>query len=246
MDKTQETIGEMKSSKWIAYALRALVIRFWELTKVGLASYLLLYENVNFGTQKADSLDILVVLLGYILMHGTFLRLFFSSRALGSNFWLSTGIFSSSITAFLLTLPLCRYLSIPLDPISLTEALPFLVCTVGFDKPLRLAKAVMAHPHALRTQEDGRMKPAGEVVLEALDRVGNVILRDYALEVAVLLVGVNSRVGGLKEFCSVAAVAMTMDCVMLATFYTSVLTIMVEVSALFRTSLPNAFFGLER
>jgi len=35
-------------------------------------------------------------------------------------------------------------LKIPIDPVALTEALPFLVCTVGFDKPLRLAKAVLA------------------------------------------------------------------------------------------------------
>ncbi|KAJ8455317.1 hypothetical protein ONZ51_g12514 [Trametes cubensis] len=209
--KRQESIGEMKSSKWVAYALSALVLRFWELTK------------------KADSLDILVVLTGYILMHVTFMRLFLSSRALGSNFWLSTGIFSSAIVSFLFTLPLCRSLDIPLDPIALTEALPFLVCTVGFDKPLRLARAVMAHPHMIKPQEDGRMKAAGEVVLEALDRVGNMILRDYALEIAVLLVGVNSHVGGLKEFCAVAAVALAMDCLMTFTLYTAVLTVMVEV-----------------
>ena len=167
-------------------------------------------------------------------MHATFIRLWLSSRALGSNFWLSTGIWSSSLISFLFTLPLCRYLNIPLDPIALTEALPFLVCTVGFEKPLRLAKAVLAHPQALKPQEDGRMKPAGEVVLDALDRVGNVILRDYALEIAVLLVGVNSGVGGLKEFCSVAAVALGMDCLMICTFYTAVLTVMVEVSVLLR------------
>jgi hydroxymethylglutaryl-CoA reductase (NADPH) len=29
-----ETIGEMKSGKWIAYAARALVVRFWDLAKV--------------------------------------------------------------------------------------------------------------------------------------------------------------------------------------------------------------------
>ena len=141
--KRTESIGEMQSSKWVAYALWALVMRFYALA------------------QKADSLDILVVLTGYILMHVTFARLFLSSRALGSNFWLSTGIFSSAIISFLFTLPLCRSLDIPLDPIALTEALPFLVCTVGFDKPLRLARAVMAHPHMLKPQEDGRMKPAG-------------------------------------------------------------------------------------
>ena len=59
--------------------------------------------------------------------------------------------------------------------------------------------------------------------------VGNVILRDYALEIAVLFVGVNSRVGGLKEFCAVAAVALAMDCFMTFILYTAVLTIMVEV-----------------
>ena len=182
------------------------------------------------------------MLTGYILMHVTFARLFLSSRALGSNFWLSTGIFSSAIISFLFTLPLCRSLDIPLDPIALTEALPFLVCTVGFDKPLRLARAVMAHPHMLKPQEDGRMKSAGAVILEALDRVGNVILRDYALEIAVLFVGVNSRVGGLKEFYAVAAALLAMDCLMTFTLYTAVLTIMVEVRVI-RTANPRSCPG---
>lgn len=30
-----ESIGEMRSGKWIAYAARTLVVRFWELAKVG-------------------------------------------------------------------------------------------------------------------------------------------------------------------------------------------------------------------
>ncbi|KAH7882414.1 hydroxymethylglutaryl-coenzyme A reductase-domain-containing protein [Phlebopus sp. FC_14] len=210
-----ETIRDMKSGKWVAYAARALVVRFWELAK------------------KADSLDILLVLAGYVLMHASFIRLFLSSRALGSNFWLSTAIVSSSILAFMLALPLSHYLQIPLDPISLTEALPFLVCTVGFDKPLRLARAVFNHPHLTTSVKEGRwrgqMKPAGEVVLEAMEGSGNVILRDYALEVAVLAMGAKSKVGGLREFCALAALSLTLDCVLFATFYSAVLTVMVEV-----------------
>ena len=34
--RSDETIGEMKSGKWIAYAARASVMRFWELAKVSL------------------------------------------------------------------------------------------------------------------------------------------------------------------------------------------------------------------
>ena len=74
------------------------------------------------------------------------------------------------------------------------------------------------------------MKPAGELILEAFDRVGNVILRDYALEVAVLIVGANSKIGGLREFCALAALCLTLDCILLGTFYVSVLSVMVEVS----------------
>ncbi|KAG1844497.1 hypothetical protein F4604DRAFT_84444 [Suillus subluteus] len=210
-----ETIGEMKGGKWMAYAARALIVRFWELTK------------------KADSLDILLVLVGYILMHASFIRLFFSARALGSNLKLSIAILSSSILAFMLALPISHYLEIPLDPISLTEALPFFVCTVGFDKPLRLAAAVFNHPHLLSPVKEGRwrgqMKPAGEVVMEAIENSGNAILRDYALEIAVLSMGAKSKVGGLKEFCALAALTLTLDCVLFGTFYAAMLAIMVEV-----------------
>jgi len=38
--------------------------------------------------QNADSADIFVVLLGYILMHITFVHLFINMRKLGSSFWL--------------------------------------------------------------------------------------------------------------------------------------------------------------
>lgn len=167
-------------------------------------------------------------------MHASFIRLFLASRALGSNFWLSTAVLSSSILSFILALPLSHYFEIPLDPISLTEALPFLVCTVGFDKQLRFAKAVFNHSHLTTPVKEGRwrgqMKPAGEVVFEAMQAVGNLILRDYGLEIAALLLGARSKVGGLKEFCALAALSLVLDCFVFATFYAAVLTIMVEVS----------------
>lgn len=67
--------------------------------------------------------------------------------------------------------------------------------------------------------------------MEALDEVGNVVLRDYALEIAVLCVGAYSRIGGLKEFCALAALCLTVDCFLSVTFYVAILSIMVEVSA---------------
>ncbi|KAJ4468808.1 hydroxymethylglutaryl-CoA reductase [Lentinula aciculospora] len=213
--KQAEAIGVMKSSKWVAYAATALVVRFWDLTK------------------KADSLDIVLILAGYVLMHTTFLLLFYRSRRLGSNFWLPSAIFTSSVFALLLSLPIAMWFHIPMDPVALTEALPFLVCTVGFDKPLRLARVVFSHPHLQSpvggSSSNGQLKPAGEIVLESLSNVYTPIFRDYVLEIAVLIIGAYSKVNGLREVCALAALVLGMDCLLLCTFLSSILCIMIEV-----------------
>ncbi|KAF8327732.1 hydroxymethylglutaryl-coenzyme A reductase-domain-containing protein [Cantharellus anzutake] len=219
----EEAIAEMPSGKWVAYAGRAMILRFWKLTK------------------KADSADILIVLLGYILMHATFVNLFLNARKLGSNFWLASTVLISAVCAFIIALPIANYIKIPLDPIGISEALPFLVITVGFDKPLRLVKAVVDHPGLLppnllngNAPRTGGMprrksKTASEIVLEAVDHVGPSIVRDYVVEILVLLVGVGSGVGGLKEFCSLAALTMGIDCFALFTMYVGILAVVVEV-----------------
>ncbi|PPR02206.1 hypothetical protein CVT26_012098 [Gymnopilus dilepis] len=238
-------IGQMKNGFWVAYAARALVIRFWDLAK------------------KADSLDILLILAGYILMHTTFYLLFTRSRALGSSFWLPLAIFSSAILALLIALPIAMALKIPIDPVALTEALPFLVCTVGFDKPLRLARAVFLHPHltvppslvSVTTTPSGypvvtssnppasstspsshpssnvnlTLKPAPKIITESLSLVYQPIIRDYILEIAVLTVGAYSKVGGLKEVCALAALILAVDCLLLCTYLAAILGVMVEV-----------------
>ncbi|KAK0482246.1 hydroxymethylglutaryl-coenzyme A reductase-domain-containing protein [Armillaria novae-zelandiae] len=195
--REQETIGDMKSSKWVAYAARAFVMRFWDLAR------------------KADSLDIILILIGYVLMHATFLILVSRSRQLGSSFWLPSGIVSSSVLALLLSLPIAMWLRIPMDPVALSEALPFLVCTVGFDKPIRLARAVFRHPHLTSpvggASAGGQLKPSGEVILESLTKVYYPIIRDYILEI---------RLSGLREAWTV---------LLLCTFLASILCIMIEV-----------------
>ncbi len=67
---TNNNTSERRSIKWAGYAVRALGMRFWALAK------------------NADSADIFVVLLGYVLMHTTFVRLFLNMRKMGSSFWL--------------------------------------------------------------------------------------------------------------------------------------------------------------
>ncbi|CAE7146436.1 unnamed protein product, partial [Rhizoctonia solani] len=162
------------------------------------------------------------------------------------NYSASTILISSTF-AFVLSLPLSLLLGVPLDPVALTEALPFLVITVGFDKPLRIARAVFSHPSftsnsgiatparrgsilASPTPSALKSKTAAQVVREAVDSVGPGVVRDYAIEIAVLGVGAASGVGGLKEFCALAALILACDCAALFTFYVAILNVMTEVN----------------
>ncbi|KAL4267847.1 3-hydroxy-3-methylglutaryl coenzyme A reductase [Pleurotus pulmonarius] len=219
------------SLPWFAYATRTLVLRFYDLAS------------------KADSLDILLILLGYVLMHLTFILLIRRSRALGSTFSLPAGILSSAVLALLLSLPIAMASGIRIDFVALTEALPFLVCTVGFDKPVRLANAVFEHPEVFRTLNNkgkdkhapppGQLKPSARIVLESLSAVYAPIIRDYLLEIIVLVIGANSKVGGLKDVCALAAVVLGMDCFLMCTFLTAILAIMVEVRRIKQVRLTS-------
>ncbi|KAJ6455873.1 hydroxymethylglutaryl-coenzyme A reductase-domain-containing protein [Mycena sanguinolenta] len=217
LDLPAEPIADMRSGKWVAHAIWAVVLRFWDLAK------------------KTPTPDILLIFVGYLLMHITFFLLIARSRALGSSFFLPLAIVSSSVLALLLAIPVALVLHIPIHPVALTEAVPFFVCTVGFDKPLRLARAVFTHPRAVALTRPAsslanpNSVPAGEVVLDALSATYYPILRDYILEIAVLSLGASSRVPGLAEVCALAALLLAVDCVMMCTFLAAIFCIMVEV-----------------
>ncbi|OCF33965.1 hydroxymethylglutaryl-CoA reductase (NADPH) [Kwoniella heveanensis BCC8398] len=249
----QEALHGFRNVKWFAYAARAFGLRFWNLAK------------------NADSADIFVVLLGYILMHGVFVNLFIGMRNIGSSFWLPIATLVSSIFAFLVALLSAYLLNVPIDPICLSEALPFLVITVGFDKPFLLAKAVLQNPDIAPVPTSPEMSPvddiidesglgldlgllhkelaplerlqrlaegkvrwaapvaAKKIVVDAVRKCGVRIVRDYAVEIAVLSVGAASGIGGLREFCYLAALIMAVDCVFLFSFYVAILSVLVEV-----------------
>jgi hypothetical protein len=76
--------------------------------------------------------DVLLILLGYVLMHTTFYLLISRSRALGSNFWLPCAIMSSSILALLLSLPIAMALCVPHRSSCSNRGSPFLGVYCGF------------------------------------------------------------------------------------------------------------------
>ena len=184
------------------------------------------------------------MVLGYLSMHLTFVSLFMSMRNMGSNFWLATSVLISSVFAFLFGTIVTTKFGVPINLILLSEGLPFLVVTVGFEKPIIFTKAVLtASTNPRRPGPSTDWDPSGAAnsstiqssIHMAVQERGFEIIRDYCIELAILVAGACSGVqGGLTQFCFLAAWILVFDCILLFTFYTAVLSVKLEVNRIKR------------
>ncbi|KAG6173572.1 hypothetical protein E4U22_007543 [Claviceps purpurea] len=197
--------------------------------------------------KNAEALDIVIMVLGYLSMHLTFVSLFLSMRRMGSNFWLGMSTLFSSVFAFLFGLAVTTKLGVPISVILLSEGLPFLVVTIGFEKNIVLTRAVLSHAVEHRRSQGREARPgekaAGErsqsiisyAIQAAIKDKGYEILRDYAIEIVILSLGAASGVqGGLQQFCFLAAWILFFDCILLFTFFTAILSIKLEINRIKR------------
>ncbi|KAF2815663.1 3-hydroxy-3-methylglutaryl-coenzyme A reductase [Mytilinidion resinicola] len=227
--------GTVEAKKWIMKAARSGSgsggLRNW--TRDSWTSFVDLLKN-------AETLDIVIMVMGYLSMHLTFVSLFLSMRRLGSNFWLAATVLFQSAFAFLFALLVTLRLGVPINMVLLSEGLPFLVVTIGFEKPIILTKAVLsASIDARRSQntEGGNNEPITiqNAVQAAVKEHGFEIVRDYCIEILILVAGSLSGVqGGLRQFCFLAAWILVFDGVLLFTFFTSILSIKLEINRIKR------------
>ncbi|RMZ78388.1 hypothetical protein DV738_g3891, partial [Chaetothyriales sp. CBS 135597] len=193
--------------------------------------------------KHAETLDIVIMALGYLSMHLTFISLFLSMKRLGSNAWLAISVLFSSLFAFFFGLATTTKLGVPINMVLLSEGLPFLVVTVGFEKSIMLTKAVLSAAYDTKkthTSQRNSQRPSlvtngppsiESAIQSAVKEIGFEIVRDYAIEIAFLAAGAASRVqGGFRQFCFLAAWILFFDCVLLFTFYTTILYIKLEIN----------------
>ncbi|KAJ8101920.1 hydroxymethylglutaryl-coenzyme A reductase-domain-containing protein [Lipomyces tetrasporus] len=182
------------------------------------------YSRFMHQLKSAETFDVAIMGLAYAAMYLTFLALFLSMRKLGSNVWLAVTVIMSSSFAFLFALVTTSYMGVPISMVLLSEGLPFLVVTVGFEAQISLTKA------ALKSSN----KPHIGDVVRAVEDVGPKILLDYAIEMLVFVAGASSGVGGLRQFCFLSVWILVYDAIMLFTFYVAILSIKVEFNRIKR------------
>lgn len=179
------------------------------------------------------------MVLGYLSMHLTFVSLFMSMRHMGSNFWLATTVLFNSVFAFLFGLIVTTKIGVPINLVLLSEGLPFLVVIIGFEKPIILTKAVLSASADERRSGGTTINGAPPTIQSSLQFAvrdkGFPIVRDYCIEIAILVAGAASGVqGGLKQFCFLAAWILAFDCILLFTFYTAILSVKLEINRIKR------------
>lgn len=198
--------------------------------------------------KHAETLDIVIMALGYLAMYLTFISMFVSMKRLGSNAWLAVSVLLNSVFAFLFGLVTTTKLGVPINLVLLSEGLPFLVVTIGFEKAIMLTRAVLSASYDTKKRaENGSANPIEPVLLSngpasvleatqaAIKEVGFEIVRDYVIEIFILTLGAASGVqGGLRQFCFLAGWILFFDCILLFTFYTTILCIKLEINRIKR------------
>ncbi|KAF2875915.1 hydroxymethylglutaryl-coenzyme A reductase-domain-containing protein [Massariosphaeria phaeospora] len=225
--------GTHEEKKWIMKAAKSANspggVRNW--LRESWTSFVDLLKNADTG-------DIIIMSMGYLAMHLTFVSLFLAMRRLGSNFWLATAVLLQSAFAFLFALLVTTYLGVPINMVLLSEGLPFLVVIIGFEKPIVLTKAVLsAALDARRSAEEHKGEPLTiqTAVQTAIKKVGFEIVRDYFFEILILVAGAMSGIqGGLRQFCFLGAWILLFDAINLLTFFTAILTIKLEINRIKR------------
>ncbi|KAI8806462.1 hydroxymethylglutaryl-coenzyme A reductase-domain-containing protein [Cladochytrium replicatum] len=186
--------------------------------------------------------DLIVVAVSFVLMWATAYNLFANMRSVGSKFSLAFTVLISGVFSLMVSLVIAKIAGISLNMIQLGEAVPFLVVSIGFEKPYQLTKAIMDAEASDRAQTVGtRPAPVRDLVWRGVAAVAPALILDYVVEIGVLMLGSFLGIrGGLGEFCTVAALIVFFDCVFLFTLYTSVLSLKLELQRIREAAPVNS------
>lgn len=187
-----------------------------------------LFHNLKSIISGAETFDIVIVTLAYIAMYYSLFKLFLDMKnSTGSKFWLGFASITSSLSALLIALATIKYFGIKVSLLSLSEGIPFIVATVGFDRVVKLASALLSA--ALKDQSN---LAVSDVIYSSLESNAVYFVKDQIL-CAFAFLGCAiyaSHLQGLRNFCILCALMMTYDAILTFSYYAAILALKIEIN----------------
>ncbi|KAJ2776615.1 3-hydroxy-3-methylglutaryl-coenzyme A (HMG-CoA) reductase isozyme [Coemansia interrupta] len=178
--------------------------------------------------------EVLLVFMSYAITMGTFINTFVTMRRYGSQITLALSVIFSGFCAFVFAITTMHVLGYSLDAVLLTEALPFLIICVGFDKSLTLTRSVLLVAYSERqrgkaSDEASQQQQIQRQIGQGIDRCAGKLVRDYLFEIGILAIGVCSGVEQLHEVCLTSALILVFEGVFMFTLYAAILTLKLDL-----------------
>ncbi|KAJ2904238.1 3-hydroxy-3-methylglutaryl-coenzyme A (HMG-CoA) reductase isozyme, partial [Coemansia aciculifera] len=187
--------------------------------------------------------EALLVFMSYAITIGTFINTFTTMRRYGSQVTLALSVIFSGFCAFVFSIVAMHALGYSINAVLLTEALPFLIICVGFDKSLTLTRSVLLAAYRDRSSSeqqrsslisDGAATTVTPAQIRAqiargVDKCATGLARDYLFEIGILAIGVCSGVPQLHEVCLISSFILMFDGLFMFTLYAAVLTLKLDL-----------------
>ncbi|KAJ2077783.1 3-hydroxy-3-methylglutaryl-coenzyme A (HMG-CoA) reductase isozyme [Coemansia sp. RSA 988] len=194
--------------------------------------------------------EVLLVFLSYAITTSTFINTFVTMRRYGSQITLALSVIFSGFCAFVFAIASAHMLGYPINAVLLTEALPFLIICVGFDKSLTLTRSVLLAAYSDREQRRGgssRRRNGSKTakamvetttttpsqiqgqIARGVDKCAGQLIKDYLFEISILAIGVCSGVPQLHEVCLISSFILLFEGVFMFTFYAAILTLKLDL-----------------
>ncbi|KAJ2310329.1 3-hydroxy-3-methylglutaryl-coenzyme A (HMG-CoA) reductase isozyme, partial [Coemansia sp. RSA 2704] len=185
--------------------------------------------------------EVLLVFMSYAITISTFINTFVTMRRYGSQITLALSVIFSGFCAFVFAIATVHLLGYPINAVLLTEALPFLIICVGFDKSLTLTRSVLlaaysdrqrSGSNAGRRAKDARSNTPAQIqaqIARGVDKCATQLVKDYLFEISILAIGVCSGVPQLHEVCLISSFILLFEGVFMFTLYAAILTLKLDL-----------------
>ncbi|KAJ1645804.1 3-hydroxy-3-methylglutaryl-coenzyme A (HMG-CoA) reductase isozyme [Coemansia asiatica] len=208
-------------------------------TKLGKKSDVVvrIVERVYRLLREATVGEVLLVFMSYAITIGTFINTFVTMRRYGSQITLALSVMFSGFCAFVFAIAAMHLLGYSLNAVLLTEALPFLIICVGFDKSLTLTRSVLLVAYSDRRRSNSETERSGSAtpaqiqnqISRGIDRCAGQLIKDYLFEISILAIGVCSGVEQLHEVCLTSSLILLFEGVFMFTLYAAILTLKLDL-----------------